>query len=99
MKAMIFAAGLGTRLKPLTDSTPKALLPINGKPMLEHVILKLKDAGFHQIAINVHHLGDQIINFLAANIISVSRSISPTSGIICSIPVGESNTPPPFTRQ
>ena len=66
MKAMIFAAGLGTRLKPLTDSTPKALLPINGKPMLEHVILKLKDAGFHQIAINVHHLGDQIINFLAA---------------------------------
>ena len=67
MKAMIFAAGLGTRLKPLTDSTPKALLPINGKPMLEHVILKLKDAGFHQIAINVHHLGDQNINFLAAN--------------------------------
>ena len=67
MKAMIFAAGLGTRLKPLTDSTPKALLPINGKPMLEHVILKLKDAGFHQIAINIHHLGDQIIDFLAAN--------------------------------
>ena len=62
MKAMIFAAGLGTRLKPLTDSTPKALLPINGKPMLEHVILKLKDAGFHQITINIHHLGDQIIN-------------------------------------
>ena len=57
MKAMIFAAGLGTRLKPLTDHTPKALLPINGKPMLEHVILKLKDAGFNQIAINIHHLG------------------------------------------
>lgn len=98
MKAMIFAAGLGTRLKPLTDSTPKALLPINGKPMLEHVILKLKDAGFHQIAINVHHLGDQIINFWQPTIISVSRSISPTSGIICSIPVGESNTPPPFYK-
>ena len=67
MKAMIFAAGLGTRLKPLTDNTPKALLPIGGKPMLEHVILKLKDAGFHQIAINIHHLGDQIIDFLTAN--------------------------------
>ncbi|WP_075556319.1 MULTISPECIES: nucleotidyltransferase family protein [Parabacteroides] len=67
MKAMIFAAGMGTRLKPMTDNTPKALIPINGRPMLEHVILKLKDAGFHQIVINIHHLGDQIIDFLAAN--------------------------------
>ena len=67
MKAMIFAAGMGSRLKPMTDNTPKALIPINGRPMLEHVILRLKDAGFHQIVINVHHLGDQIIDFLAAN--------------------------------
>lgn len=67
MKAMIFAAGMGTRLKPLTDTTPKALIPINGKPMLEHVILKLKEAGFHQIVINIHHFGQQIIDFLAAN--------------------------------
>lgn len=64
---MIFAAGLGARLKPLTDSTPKALIPIAGKPMLEHVILKLKAAGFDQIVINIHHLGDQITDFLAAN--------------------------------
>lgn len=64
---MIFAAGLGMRLKPLTDHTPKALVPINGKPMLEHVILKLKNAGFHQIVINIHHLGQQIIDFLEAN--------------------------------
>lgn len=63
---MILAAGLGTRLKPLTDTMPKALIPINGKPMLEHVILKLKTAGFREIIINIHHLGDQIIDFLIA---------------------------------
>lgn len=64
MKAMIFAAGLGTRLKPLTDSIPKALVPIAGKPLLEHVILKLKSAGIDHILINVHHFPDQIIQFV-----------------------------------
>ena len=67
MKAMIFAAGLGTRLKPLTDSIPKALVPIAGKPLLEHVILKLKTSGFDEIIVNVHHFPDQIIDFLKAN--------------------------------
>ena len=64
MKAMIFAAGLGTRLKPLTDHMPKALVPVAGKPMLEHVIDKLKAAGFNEIVINVHHFANQIIDFL-----------------------------------
>ena len=64
MKALIFAAGLGTRLKPLTDTMPKSLVPIDGKPLLEHVILKLKAAGFNQIIVNVHHFPDQIIEFL-----------------------------------
>lgn len=64
---MIFAAGLGTRLKPLTDHTPKALLPVAGRPMLEHVLLKLKAAGFTEIVINIHHLGEQIIAFLKAH--------------------------------
>lgn len=67
MKAMIFAAGLGTRLKPLTDHMPKALVPVAGKPMLEHVICKLKDYGFTEIVINIHHFGEQIIDFLTAN--------------------------------
>ena len=67
MKAMIFAAGTGSRLKPLTDHTPKALIPIGGKPMLEYVILKLKSSGFDQIVINIHHLGNQIVDFLEAN--------------------------------
>lgn len=64
---MIFAAGLGTRLKPLTDHMPKALVPVAGKPMLEHVILKLKAAGFTELVINIHHFGEQIIGFLEAN--------------------------------
>jgi NDP-sugar pyrophosphorylase family protein len=67
MKAMILAAGLGTRLKPLTDTTPKALVTIKGKPMLEHLILKLKASGFYEIVINVHHFGEQIMDFLRAN--------------------------------
>lgn len=67
MKAMIFAAGLGTRLKPLTDKMPKALVPVAGKPMLEHVINKLKAAGFDEIVINVHHFAQQIIDFLKVN--------------------------------
>lgn len=67
MKAMIFAAGLGSRLKPLTDTMPKALVPVAGRPMLEHVILKLKAAGFTEIVINIHHFGQQIIDFLKAN--------------------------------
>lgn len=67
MKAMIFAAGLGTRLRPLTDHMPKALVPIAGKPMLERVILRLKSAGFDDITINIHHFGEQIIEFLRAN--------------------------------
>jgi len=64
MKAMILAAGMGTRLRPLTNDTPKALVKMNGVPMLEIVILKLKAIGVKEIIINVHYLADQIINFL-----------------------------------
>lgn len=67
MKAMIFAAGLGTRLKPLTDTMPKALVPIAGKTLLEHTICKLKSEGFFDIVINVHHFAEQIISFLESN--------------------------------
>lgn len=67
MKAMIFAAGLGSRLKPLTDTMPKALVSVVGRPMLEHVIVKLKASGFTEIVINIHHFGEQILDFLKAN--------------------------------
>ena len=66
-QAMIFAAGLGTRLKPLTDTMPKALVPVGGQPLLWHVIMKLKDSGFERIVVNVHHFAQQIIDYLAAN--------------------------------
>lgn len=64
MKAMIFAAGMGTRLKPLTDVIPKALVPVAGKPLLQHTIERLTSAGCDDIVINVHHHADQIRNFL-----------------------------------
>ena len=67
MIAMIFAAGMGTRLRPLTDTRPKALISVAGKPMLEHIILRLKAAGFNELVINVHHFADQILEFLEEN--------------------------------
>lgn len=66
-RAMIFAAGLGTRLRPLTDNMPKALVPVAGVPMLQRVILHLKAEGFTDITVNIHHFGQQIIDFLQAN--------------------------------
>lgn len=66
-QAMIFAAGLGTRLKPLTDTMPKALVEVGGEPLLKRVIFKLKDAGFSHIVVNVHHFAGQIIDYLQSN--------------------------------
>ena len=67
MKAMIFAAGLGTRLKPLTDNMPKALVPLAGKTLLQWQIERLKSAGITDIIVNVHHFPDMIINYLHEN--------------------------------
>ena len=67
MQAMIFAAGLGTRLKPLTDRIPKALVSVGGEPLLKRVIFQLKDAGFTRIVVNVHHFSQQIIDYLREN--------------------------------
>lgn len=64
MKALIFAAGLGTRLRPLTENLPKALIAINGVPLIEHAIVKIKSVGIKEIVINVHHHASQIIDFL-----------------------------------
>ncbi len=58
--AMVVAAGLGTRLKPLTDTMPKALVPVAGKPLIEHIVEKLRSSGFSRIVVNAHHFADVI---------------------------------------
>jgi NDP-sugar pyrophosphorylase family protein len=60
MRAMILAAGFGTRLKPLTDTMPKALVPVAGRPLIEYGLLFLRSQGITEVIINLHHLGDQI---------------------------------------
>lgn len=61
---MILAAGLGTRLKPITDHLPKALLPIGGKTLLEWQLDRLRSAGINEVVINVHHLAEQVMTFV-----------------------------------
>lgn len=60
MKAMVLAAGRGTRLRPLTDRMPKALVPVAGRPMIEYALLLLRRYGIHDIIINLHHFGKEI---------------------------------------
>lgn len=64
---MIFAAGLGTRLKPITDTMPKALVPVGGKPLLQWQLEKLKKAGIVDVVINLHHFPEQIRSFIKEN--------------------------------
>ena len=64
MKAMILAAGLGTRLRPLTHDLPKALLPVNGRPLIQYTLLLLKKYGITDVIINLHHQGQKIMDVL-----------------------------------
>jgi len=73
---MIFAAGLGTRLYPLTANKPKALVEYQGKPLLEHAITKILEAGIEHIVINVHHFGEQIIDYIAQHHFNAIINIS-----------------------
>lgn len=63
-QAMILAAGMGTRLGELTSQKPKALVEYQGKPLLKHILEKLKDSGFTKIIVNVHHFADLVVEFL-----------------------------------
>ena len=74
--AMILAAGLGTRLGAMTQDKPKALVELNGKPLLQHCIENLIANGFHHIVINVHHFGEQIIDFVESHHFDAEIDIS-----------------------
>src|SRR5882762_4473162 len=65
-KAMVLAAGLGVRMRPLTDRMPKPLVPVAGRPLLDHVLDKLAEAGVREAVVNVHYLPDQIIDHVAS---------------------------------
>ncbi|MBZ5525325.1 MAG: nucleotidyltransferase family protein [Acidobacteriia bacterium] len=67
MKAMILAAGLGTRLRPLTDHRPKALVEVAGRTMLEITLTRLRDFGVRDVIVNVHHFADMVVEYLRAN--------------------------------
>jgi N-acetyl-alpha-D-muramate 1-phosphate uridylyltransferase len=81
MKAMLLAAGLGTRLRPLTDEIPKALVEVNGITLLEHSVNHLKKYRVNQVIINVHHFAEQIIDYLGRkNNFGMEITISDESG-------------------
>lgn len=67
MKGMVFAAGLGTRLRPLTDTVPKALVELGGVVMLERVLLRMKECGVGEAVVNVHHFAEKVKAFLRDN--------------------------------
>ncbi|MFY9560636.1 MAG: nucleotidyltransferase family protein [Terriglobales bacterium] len=67
MKAMILAAGLGTRLRPLTDDRPKALVEVAGRTLLEITLARLRDFGIREVIVNVHHFADMVVDYLKAN--------------------------------
>ena len=79
MNAMIFAAGLGTRLKPLTDHMPKALVPVEGEPLLAHTLRTLIKSGANEVVVNVHHFAQQIVDYLQAHPVDIPVRISDES--------------------
>src|ERR1700752_3711940 len=66
MKAMVLAAGLGTRLRPLTNDRPKAMVEVAGRTMLEITLQRLRKFGVNEVIVNVHHFADMVIDYLAA---------------------------------
>jgi MurNAc alpha-1-phosphate uridylyltransferase len=93
-RAMVLAAGLGLRMRPLTDGTPKPLVRVAGRPLLDHALDKLADAGVIEAVVNVHYLPDQIIDYVASRtrprvIISDERDrvLGTGGGVVKALPV------------
>lgn len=95
---MIFAAGIGTRLRPLTDTTPKALIEVGDMPMLERVARRLVAAGADRIIVNVHHHAEQIIAFLDRLDLGVQTLVSDESDLLLDTGGGLSNASRLFRR-
>lgn len=98
MQSMIFAAGLGTRLKPLTDRIPKALVRVGGKPLIEYVLKNLVAAGSKRIVVNVHHFANQIIEYLQQNDFGVDICISDETEMLLDTGGGIKNAAPFFNN-
>lgn len=96
MQSMIFAAGLGTRLKPLTDRIPKALVRVGGKPLIEYVLKNLVVAGSKRIVVNVHHFANQIIEYLQQNDFGVDIRVSDETEMLLDTGGGIKNAAPFF---
>src|SRR5579864_7198157 len=80
MKAMVLAAGLGTRLRPLTDDRPKALVQVGGKTLLEIALARLKRAGVREVMVNVHHFADLVVDFLKKHDFGMRVEVSREDG-------------------
>lgn len=102
MNALIYSAGLGTRLAPLTDHTPKALVQLNGKPLLSYALEKCAELGVTTAVVNVHHFGQQVIDYLGTQvydgmkiIISDERDmlLDTGGGLIKALPLFEVDKP------
>src|SRR5262245_43613180 len=93
-RAMVLAAGFGVRMRPLTDRMPKPLVPVAGRPLLDHVLDKLAAAGVGEAVVNVHYLGQQIIDHTASRtsprvIISDERNevLGTGGGVVKALPL------------
>ena len=97
MEGFILAAGLGTRLRPLTDDRPKALVEVGGKPLLQHTIEKLQNAGINHIVVNVHHFADNVVSFLRSRQWQCTIDISDESSLLLDTGGGLKHAAPLFS--